>query len=75
VIGRLRAEWPAVVGELVASRSEPVRLARGVLTVRAEGAWATELSLLARALVEKIDAFLGGGRVREVKVVAGAPIR
>lgn len=70
--GRLRAQWAAVVGEQVAAHSEPLRLARGVLTLRAEsGAWATELSLLASSLAKRIDAHLGGGVVREVKVVAG----
>lgn len=72
-LGRLRAEWREVAGELLASRSEPVRLTRGVLTVRAEGTWATELALLATTLVSRADAHLGGGRVREVKVVAGRP--
>lgn len=70
--GRLRDAWARAVGEQVAAHSEPVRLARGVLTVRAEsGAWATELALLGTSLAERADAFLGGGLVREVKVVAG----
>ncbi|MBI4728207.1 MAG: DUF721 domain-containing protein [Acidobacteria bacterium] len=70
--GRLRDEWAAVVGEQVAAHSEPLKLVRGVLTLRAEsGAWATELSLLARSLAGRIDAHLGGGVVREVKIVAG----
>ena len=72
-LGRLRESWPSVVGDLISSRSEPVKLARGVLTVRADGgAWASELTLLATSVASKADAFLGGGAVREVRVSAGS---
>lgn len=70
-VGRLRKDWAAVVGDHVAAKSLPGKLAGGVLIVYAEsGAWATELALLAPRLTVKCDAFLGGGLVREVKVVA-----
>ena len=72
-LGRLREAWAEVVGPLVAERSQPVKLYRGVLTVRADGgAWASELTLLARTVAGKADAFLGGGTVREVRVAAGS---
>lgn len=71
---KLRSEWAGVVGASVAARSAPESLRRGVLTVRASsGAWATELTLLSRALAEKANAFLGGDLVREVRVSAGGP--
>lgn len=71
-VGRLRSGWARVVGEVLAARSEPVRLAAGVLTVRASpGAWASELALLAPRVAVKSDEFLGGGLVREVRVIAG----
>ena len=71
-LGRLRNQWPEVAGDLVASRSEPVRLAGGILTIRADdGAWATELTLLGTALARRAEAALGGGFVREVRVVSG----
>jgi len=74
--GRLREEWASVVGPDVAARSTPVALAAGVLSIRADGAaWATELTLLARSIVEKVDSYLGGGVVREVRVSAGPPVR
>lgn len=75
-LGRLKAGWAKVVGERVAARSAPVRLAGGRLTVRAEGgAWAAELALLAPSLAGKADAFLGGGLVNEVAVIAGGARR
>lgn len=73
-LGKLRTGWPEVVGEHMAARSQPVELARGTLTVRAEGgAWATELTLLGATLASRADAFLGGeGRVRYVTVTGGS---
>jgi hypothetical protein len=69
---RLRESWREVAGEHLSARTEPVKLFRGVLTVRAEGgAWASELTLLAAPIAAKADAFLGGSSVREVRVVAG----
>ena len=74
--GRLREEWANVVGPDVAARSTPVALNAGVLSIRADGAaWATELTLLARSIVDKVDSYLGGGVVREVRVSAGPPLR
>ena len=74
--GRLLEEWATVVGADVAARSTPVALRAGVLSIRADGAaWATELTLLGRSIVEKVDSYLGGGVVREVRVSAGAPLR
>jgi predicted nucleic acid-binding Zn ribbon protein len=75
-VGRLRDQWASVVGPDVAARSTPVALNGGVLSIRADGAaWATELTLLARSIVDKVDSYLGGGVVREVRVSAGPPIR
>lgn len=75
-VGRLRDEWASVVGPDVAARSTPVALNAGVLSIRADGAaWATELTLLARSIVDKVDSYLGGGVVREVRVSAGPPVR
>ncbi len=74
--GRLRDEWAAVVGPEVAARSTPVALSAGVLSIKADGAaWASELTLLARSIVEKVDSYLGGGVVQEVRVSAGQPLR
>ena len=70
-LGRLRREWADVAGAAVAAHSEPVKLEAGVLTIRTEaGAWATEMSLLAPRLAERADAALGGGQIREVRVVS-----
>ncbi len=45
-------DWEAAVGSRIAARARPVRLDRGVLTVRAATAtWAQELSLLSEAIL------------------------
>ncbi len=74
-LGRLRDAWPQIVGDQVASRSEPVRLEDGVLQVRADGsAWATELTLLSASIASKAASFLGDSSVREVRVSAGGVV-
>lgn len=75
-VGKLLEAWTDVVGAHIAPHSEPLRLVRGTLTVRADpGAWATELALLASQVAQRADLFLGGGLVREVRVTAGTPAR
>jgi hypothetical protein len=52
-----RAVWEAAVGPRIAARTEPIRLERRVLLVRAAtAAWASELSLLGEAIVERLRA-------------------
>ena len=72
-LDRLVQAWPEVVGPQIAARSEPVRLAQGVLTVRADpGAWAAELTLLGPSLAARASEALGEGAVREVRVQAAS---
>ena len=52
-----RALWEAAVGPRIAARTEPIRLERRVLLVRAAtAAWASELSLLGESIVERLRA-------------------
>ena len=74
---RLRAatawnRWDEVVGEDLAARCEPVRLAGGTLVVRAESqVWATQLRYMLPQLQARAEEFLGQGAVRDVRVVVG----
>lgn len=71
---RLFREWPAVVRE-PEPRSEPVRLAKGVLTVRvADSGRLAEYRYLAHLVVARIAEVVGGGVVTEVRFVQG-PLR
>lgn len=52
-----QADWEAAVGARISERARPVSLVRGVLVVRvATSVWASELSFLAGAIVERLRA-------------------
>jgi predicted nucleic acid-binding Zn ribbon protein len=57
---RVFADWAALVGDDVAAHSTPVGLRDGELKVSAEStAWATQLRLLAAAILARLVAELG----------------
>lgn len=63
------ARWPELVGAELAAHCQAERFADGELTVRAEStAWATQLRLLAPQLVGRLNAQVGAGTVRVVRV-------
>ena len=69
---RLEAAWSNIVGPELTAHCEPVRLAGRVLVVRAATpVWATQLRYLTTQLIERTDAVLGTGSVREVNVTVG----
>ena len=69
---QVAAAWADIVGEELTAHCEPVRLAGRVLTVRAASpVWATQLRYLTTQLVERTDAVLGPGSVREVNITVG----
>lgn len=64
--------WSEVVGPELAGRCEPVRLAGGILVVRAENqVWATQLRYLTDQIRQNAQVILGGATIREVRVVVG----
>jgi predicted nucleic acid-binding Zn ribbon protein len=67
--GSVFGRWAQIVGPDLAAHTAPDGLADGELTVTADStAWATQLRLLAAELVRKLNAELGDGAVRRVKV-------
>lgn len=65
----LRGNWRHIAGERAWQHSRPTRLSKGTLTVAADGAsWASELSIQAGSLLEKIEAIVGRGVVQRIKV-------
>ncbi len=64
------ARWDQVVGPEVAAHVRPERYADTVLTVRADStAWATQVRLLARTLVRRLNEEIGDGVVSRVSVL------
>ncbi len=64
------ARWPELVGADVGAHSAPETFIDGKLVVRADStAWATQLTLLAPALVRRLNEELGHGTVTVIDVL------
>jgi hypothetical protein len=64
-------DWVAAVGARIAERAQPIELDRGTLVVRvATSVWASELSLLATPILERLAA--RGLEVRALRYRVGA---
>jgi hypothetical protein len=64
--------WPDVVGPTVASRAQPVRIIKGILTVAVSSApWMQELRFHTGMMKEKLNQRLGGEVVKEIVLKAG----
>jgi hypothetical protein len=69
-VGRLGADWAAVVGPRLASESAPVSLDGGVLVVVASsGPWGAQARFLSDQIRDRANAALGARAVRRVQVV------
>ncbi len=67
--GSVFGRWPQIVGADLAAHTRPETLTDGELTVTADStAWATQVRLLASQLVRRLNAELGDGTVRRVRV-------
>ncbi|MDX6311813.1 MAG: hypothetical protein QOF84_7762 [Streptomyces sp.] len=74
-VGGVMGRWPQLVGDDIALHCEPQKYDEEacVLTVQCDStAWATQLRLLAPTLVARLNADLGHGTVKVIKVLAPA---
>jgi predicted nucleic acid-binding Zn ribbon protein len=68
-MGSVFGRWAEIVGADLAAHTQPDSFADGELAVTADStAWATQVRLLAPVLVKRLNAELGDGTVRRVKV-------
>jgi predicted nucleic acid-binding Zn ribbon protein len=68
-VGSAFGRWEQIVGPELAAHARPDGFTDGELVVIADStAWATQLRLLAATLVRRLNAELGDGTVRRVKV-------
>jgi predicted nucleic acid-binding Zn ribbon protein len=77
-VGAAFGRWEQIVGAELAAHARPEAFHDGELVVAADStAWATQLRLLAATLVKRLNAELGDGTVRRVRVrgPAGPPRR
>lgn len=66
----LLGRWSELVGSAVAEHSTPETFREGVLSVRTSStAWASQLRLMAPQLLAKMNASLGEGTIRLVKIL------
>lgn len=64
--------WEELVGPELSRRCRPVRLAGGLLVVRAESpAWAAEVAYLVGEVIARATEVIGHGLVRDIRVVVG----
>jgi predicted nucleic acid-binding Zn ribbon protein len=75
-MGSVFGRWEEIVGRDLAAHTRPDSFSDGELAVTADStAWATQVRLLSSALVRRLNAELGDGTVRRVKVRGPAPPR
>jgi predicted nucleic acid-binding Zn ribbon protein len=68
-VGRLAADWPAVVGPRLAAESEPASLDGGVLVVAARsGPWGAQIRFMTEEIRRRANARLGSEVVAKVHV-------
>lgn len=64
--------WEQAVGEVIAARTQPLRLFGGVLTVTvSSGPWMQQLSFMKAELRDRVNALLGEERVKEIVLRSG----
>ena len=64
--------WERAVGPAIAAAARPTAERDGVLTVSCDAAvWAQELDLMACELIARLNATLGGERIRELRCRTG----
>jgi predicted nucleic acid-binding Zn ribbon protein len=62
--------WPHVVGEKIASITEPKNIVKGKLFIKVENAaWRNELVFLKTALIEKLNQRLGSCVVKDIIMI------
>ena len=71
MLSLLRHEWPEVVGETLAAKTRPLRLAKRVLWIAATDAcWAYELQFFKSDLLHSVKNHLGGDAVQDIRFQA-----
>ncbi len=71
-LARVQEVWEGAAGPAIAASARPTAERDGVLTVICAAAvWAQELDLMAGELIPRLNAALGGERIRELRCRTG----
>lgn len=65
----LMADWPQIVGPVLAAQTVPQKLSAGTLTLGCAGPVAMELQYLAPQLIAKVNGALGQALVQRLRIV------
>ncbi|WP_442970713.1 DUF721 domain-containing protein [Roseomonas sp. USHLN139] len=65
----LMADWPQIVGPVLAAQTIPQKLSAGTLTLGCAGPVAMELQYLAPQLIAKVNGALGQALVQRLRIV------
>jgi predicted nucleic acid-binding Zn ribbon protein len=72
ILARTQSAWESAVGATVAGACRPVAEREGTLTVACtEAVWAHELQLMSDAVIERLNATLGGPVVQHLRCRVG----
>jgi predicted nucleic acid-binding Zn ribbon protein len=68
LLAEVQRAWPEAVGPVIADQAQPTGERDGVLVLSCSSAvWAQELDLMAPDLVARLNAALGGERIRALR--------
>jgi predicted nucleic acid-binding Zn ribbon protein len=68
-VGGVIGRWESVVGDDLAAHVTPLSFSEGILFLQADStAWATQVRLMERELLQKLAAVLGSGTVNSIEV-------
>ena len=72
-LNTLREHWPAIVGDDLAGKTRPGRLAGGTLWIEAPDAcWSYELQFFRSEILNAVCTFCESSSVKELRFIAGA---
>jgi len=75
-LSKLRGKWANAVGGKIAQHAQPQMIREGRLTLTVDSpAWMSQLSMLSPEIIEKINAALEEGAVKELKFCLGTPAK
>jgi predicted nucleic acid-binding Zn ribbon protein len=70
-LARAQSAWTPIVGPLIAANTTPTAEREGILMVScAASVWAQELELMRPELIDRINARLGPGTIRDLRLRA-----
>ncbi len=69
IIGRVRAKWKEITGELMAGHSIPDRIFKNILFISVDhSVYANEISMMKDFIVKKINEECGSDKIKDIRL-------